>query len=89
MPETQWTKLSLGCVFCIGFNPKCTVKSKQWDWQMATTPLCFAYEGCSFYSSTYSKNSNVGRGKQFAGVSCIPWSAEAQGGEDVNQKALP
>lgn len=42
MPETQGTKLSLGCVPCTGFNPKCTVKSKQWDWQMATTPLCFA-----------------------------------------------
>jgi len=54
-----------------------------------STLLCFAYEGCSFYSSTYSKNSNVGRGKQCAGVSCMPWTAEAQGGEDVNQKALP
>lgn len=42
MPETRWRKLLLGCVSCMGFNPKHTVKSKQERWQMATSPLLSA-----------------------------------------------
>lgn len=37
-PETHWRKLLLGCVSCMGFNPKHTVKSKQERWQTATSP---------------------------------------------------